>query len=230
MARRRCERLRASRLVTSHPTLAGAHQVWLPTARGLHRAGYDGLDLPTFAVGRVHHCSAVVDIASFLERRDEVVVSEREIRASCGGATPTPEVRTSRVTTHIETGPLFCVPVGNDVGIHLPDLVVIKPPDEASRRQCSVAVEVELAVKSRSRLQSILGAYASAVDRGELGGVIYYAATVKVAAAVRRAAAPLAALGPGQFAVHLLDPALLTLRRPATASGPLGDSSRHIYR
>lgn len=146
--------------------------VYLATVAGLQAAEVE-LPRPRVDIRTYRHDRIATDVLVELEREfgPAGVVTERELRSREGQSAE---------------GLRYAVRLGGEAtrrGLHFPDLAV---ESEDGR---PLVVEVELAVKGRARLESIVGAY---VRGRHVGGVRYYAAPaarVAVGRAVSRASA-----------------------------------------
>ncbi|KRF18757.1 hypothetical protein ASG90_02335 [Nocardioides sp. Soil797] len=151
-----------------------AGRLLLGTSTG-HTLIRDNLTVPLSASvrdpgERLLHKLAVTDAGMRFEQRGEVVLTERELRTAEGtsdvretlAATLGVPLRSSRDGRGIDRR--FCVPVGSRGAVHYPDLIVVTP-------EGLVAVEVEIAVKTMSKLREILRGYR---DSGIFNQVVYF--------------------------------------------------------
>lgn len=146
------------------------------TAEGLRCAGLDRLTPARISVAMVPHMIASAAFAAELEPRlvDEQLLSDREHRAAeiAAGAP---------IGSAIVGGPR-----GGHGGLHRPDFALIK--DHGGD---VVAVEIELTLKNRTRLERILRGYL----RNQNVSVVRYHARREIAEAVERVARAVGADG-----------------------------------
>lgn len=156
--------LRRSKPLTHGPTL------YVPTSLGMRESGQRGFDLCRVSASNAEHLIACAAVAAALERLlpDERVGGERALRRD--------EREHGAPLASAKLG------IGKDGGpqLHRPDLVLW--PDAAAGG-LPVAVEVELTVKSRRRLEQICTAWA----RCRLIAGVIYLAKPDVEAPLRRA-------------------------------------------
>jgi hypothetical protein len=139
------------------------------TAEGLRCAGLDRLTPARISLALVPHMIASAALAAELEPhlRDGTLLSDREHRAAenaAGGP-----IASAIIASH---------QVGHK-GLHRPDFALVR-----HRGDEIIAVEVELTLKNRARLERILRGYL----RNQNVTVVRYHAAPPIAEAVRRAA------------------------------------------
>ncbi len=156
-------------LVRRHRLLYNDGGLLTATAEGLRCAGLDRLAPARISLALVPHMIASAALAAELEPRlgEETLLSDREHRAAENAAGE----------------PIASAIVGRQIdgreGLHRPDFALI-----ASDPQHVTAVEVELTLKNRTRLERILRGYL----RNQNVSVVRYYAAPPIAEAVRRAA------------------------------------------
>ena len=165
--RKRLPRLAKAKYLVRKSVIQGAHGVYVPTEKGMRIAGLD-LTAPTFSSGTATHTLGLVDLAIQFEMEGRTVISEREIRAAdTRGVTGRPGSRSPAA----DGKPTYSVFLGgNRVFSHIPDMVLVEPPDEQGRPR-TVAVELELVRKTPAEWRSILRGYR---DAPHIGQVLYF--------------------------------------------------------
>lgn len=151
-------------------------KIWLITDQGLKTVGMT-LTAPTVSWGQLRHNLGLVDLGITFELGEEIVLTEREIRAAATRYTPTDRLRSamdlSRYQAGLDTVPVdgldadafmervrqsLIVPVpGRSMG-HIPDMVLARQPF-ASGASGNIAIELELTRKSISEWKTVLTAY-----------------------------------------------------------------------
>jgi hypothetical protein len=156
-------------LVRRHRLLYNDGGLLTATAEGLRCAGLDRLAPARISLALVPHMIASAALAAELEPRldDQTLLSDREHRAAENAAG---EPIASAIVGRQSDG---------GEGLHRPDFALI-----AQGGQHITAVEVELTLKTRTRLERILRGYL----RNQNVSVVRYHAAEPVADAVRRAA------------------------------------------
>lgn len=141
--------------------------LYLATAEGLRWAGLQRLGVFRLSPGGFEHAVELARVAAVLEPAlpGWRLLTDRELRAV---------EQDGELTASVKVGE-----VGARSLLHRPDVALVGPTGR------TVAVEVELSIKARARLQQICRGYARArhVDR------VYYLATRPVGRAVERAIA-----------------------------------------
>ena len=153
-------------LLEHRAVLFGKPGMFTATAAGLRWRGLERLGVAGLAPGSFEHTWQVADTAVELHRQLSgwQVLSERELRAV--------EAESGELYASIQVGK-----AGNHARLHRPDLVLVSPSARV------LPVEVEMSVKSSSRLSEICRGWARArhIDR------VYYLAASAPARAVKRA-------------------------------------------
>jgi hypothetical protein len=182
-------------LVRRHRLLYNGGGLLTATAEGLRCAGLDRLAPARISLALVPHMIASAALAAELEPRldDQTLLSDREHRAAENAAG---EPIASAIVRRQSDG---CE------GLHRPDFAVI-----AQDGRHITAVEVELTLKNRTRLERILRGYL----RNQNVSVVRYHAAEPVADAVRRAARAVGA-DPILELAALPSASTLTIRRPS---------------
>ena len=166
---RRLHELVEFRLVRRHRLLYNDGGLLTATAEGLRCAGLDRLAPARISLALVPHMIASAALAAELEPRLEAqtLLSDREHRAAENAA----------------GAPIASAIVGRQSdgreGLHRPDFVLV-----GRDGRHVTAVEVELTLKNRTRLERILRGYL----RNQNVSVVRYHAAEPIAGAVRRAA------------------------------------------
>lgn len=192
--RQRFPRLAAEKLIEKHKVGQSGYAVWLPTASGVRLSGYD-LATPTLKWGTLAHTLGLVDIGIRFEDENEVVVTEREIRAAdTRDRNPTPQMLSAMQSLSefdddgLDDVPTrqFIIPMGVNEGSfnHIPDMVLVRPRGEHGE-PASVAIELELNRKPATQWRKILKAYKMADN---IAGVIYFTHKKDIARSIIRAA------------------------------------------
>ncbi len=158
--------------------------LWTCTSQGLRIAN---LDLPATQVswGTVQHSLGLVDLGIHFEREGELVVTEREIRASTSASTPTSRMmsaldKRARHTTGSTAARAatdgYTLKMRGRAKRHIPDMVLVRQPHNDGRSG-SLAIELELNRKTQPDWMAILGAYR---DNAVFDHVIYYVPTAEL--------------------------------------------------
>lgn len=178
-------------LVRRHRLLYNDGGLLTATAEGLRCAGLDRLAPARISLALVPHMIASAAFAAELEPRlvDEQLLSDREHRAA--------EIAAGEPIASA----IIDAPRSGNAGLHRPDFALIKRD-----RGDVVAVEIELTLKNRTRLERILRGYL----RNQNVSVVRYHARREIAEAVERVAR---AVG----AEDILELALLPPDRVATS-------------
>jgi hypothetical protein len=167
-AYRRLHALVADRLLLHAALLHGEPGLYVATRYGLRWCGLGRMGVQRLGVASYEHAvqtaSAHVGLEKLLPRWR--VFSDREIRVA--------ELDHRQLVGSIKTGEL----PGGRPALHRPDLLLVSPD---ARR---LAVEVELSIKARRRLQTICRGYA----RARHLDAVYYLAAPAAGRAVARAA------------------------------------------
>jgi hypothetical protein len=178
---RRLHELVDSGLVRRHRLLYNDGGLLTATAKGLRCAGLDRLTPARISLALVPHMIASAALAAEVEPRlaEQTLLSDREHRAAENAAgQPIASAIIGRQSDGRE-------------GLHRPDFALI-----AQDGPRVTAVEVELTLKNRSRLERILRGYL----RNHNVSVVRYHAAEPIADAVRRAARAVGADGIIEFA------------------------------
>lgn len=191
-AYRRIHELIGCGLVRRYRVLYNDGGLLTATVDGLRWAGLHRLSPPRISLGLVHHMIASAALAADLEPRlgDETLLSDREHRAA-ENATGQP----------IASAILGSARDGH-TRLHRPDFALLSAGGGRV-----IAMEVELTLKTRTRLERILRGY---VRNRNVSGVRYYASP-EIGDAVRRAARAVGA-----------DPLLELVPLPGTAMPTVG--------
>jgi hypothetical protein len=162
----RLERLSADRLLEPQALLYHRPALYVATTAGLRWRGLGRLGVCRVRPGGFEHAWALAQAAVALHGLlpDWRVVSEREIRAH--------EREESELLASARVGAL----PGGRPALHRPDLALIHPAGRV------LAVEVELSVKARARLEAICRGWARA---RHIAGVYYLAAPAAAGAVLR---------------------------------------------
>jgi hypothetical protein len=197
-AYRRLSRLVRDRLLEHVMLLHRVPGLYVASREGLRWRGLERLGFFRVSPGGFAHASEVARVAAIVEPGLPCwrVLSDRELRVI--------EADDGRETGSVKVGEL----PGGGALLHRPDLALVSPTGKA------IAVEVELSVKARRRLQAICRGYARArhLDR------VYYLATPAAGRAVERAVADVRAQD--RITVLALDdvePLLTAVRGPDVA-------------
>jgi hypothetical protein len=168
-AYRRLHELVAFGLLRRHRLLYRDGGLLTATAEGLRCAGLDRLTPARISLALVPHMIASAAFAADLEPRlvDEQLLSDREHRAA--------EIAAGEPIASAIIG----APRSGHEGLHRPDFALIKRD-----RGDAVAVEIELTLKNRPRLERILRGYL----RNHNVSIVRYHAAPPIADAVQRAA------------------------------------------
>jgi len=171
-AYRRLHELVAFGLLRRHRLLYRDGGLLTATAEGLRCAGLDRLMPARISLALVPHMIASAAFAADLEPRlvDEQLLSDREHRAA--------EIAAGEPIASAIIG----APRSGHEGLHRPDFALIKRD-----RGVAVAVEIELTLKNRTRLERILRGYLRNQINQNVSIVRYHAAP-PIADAVQRAA------------------------------------------
>jgi hypothetical protein len=143
--------------------------LYVATAEGLRWTLLERLGVYRLGPGGVQHATELASVAVALHRSlpDHEQLTEREIRVG--------EAERAELVASAKLGEL----PGGRPALHRPDLALLAPDGR------TLAIEVELSVKSPRRLQAICRAYARARHLDH----VHYLATSPVARAVTRAVA-----------------------------------------
>lgn len=160
-------------LLTRSRTLADGPALYAATRAGMRAAGVRGLDPCRITAANARHLGACAAVAAALQHLcpDHAVRGERELRRDereHGGRLASARLGAGRE--------------GEDL-LHRPDLVLWPRP--AAQATLPVAIEVEITVKGRRRLERICRAWA----RCRLVAGVIYLAPAEVEAALTRAIA-----------------------------------------
>jgi ParB-like chromosome segregation protein Spo0J len=162
-------------LLDKHAVLVGYPALYTTTKEGrvavrsfADRGGYtyaSGLNVPRINIKDARHMIACASVVAGLERRypDHRLVGERQLRREESQAGR----RIASVPVRQPTGPHS----------HFPDMAIWPPHAPGEPPPLPVAVEVELALKSRERLSGICDALANG---RHLEGTVYYVETKRV--------------------------------------------------
>ncbi len=194
-AYRRLHELVDSGLLRRHRLLYRDGGLLTATAEGLRCAGLDRLTPARISLALVPHMIASAAFAADLEPRlvDEQLLSDREHRAA--------EIAAGEPIASAIIG----APRGRHEGLHRPDFALIKRDGGDV-----VAVEIELTLKNRTRLERILRGYL----RNQNVAVVRYYARREIAQAVERVARAVGADGIVQLAPLPSDQIPMSRSRP----------------
>lgn len=162
---RRLHELAEFGLVRRHRLLYNDGGLLTATAEGLRCAGLDRLTPARISLALVPHMIASAALAAELEPQlhDGTLLSDREHRAAENAAGE----------------PIASAIIGSHQGLHRPDFALVRRDGDEV-----VAVEIELTLKNRTRLERILRGYL----RNQNVTVVRYHAAPPIADAVQRAA------------------------------------------
>ena len=182
-------------LVRRHRLLYNDGGLLTATAEGLRCAGLDRLTPARLSLALVPHMIASAALAAELEPQlaDETLLSDREHRAAENAAG---QPIASAITGSQRDGWR---------GLHRPDFALVRRDDDEV-----IAVEVELTLKNRTRLERILRGYL----RNQNVAVVRYHAAPPIADAVQRAARAVGADAILELAPLPSTSASMTRRRP----------------
>lgn len=147
-------------------------KLWLITEAGLDTVGMD-LNAPTVKWGQLRHTLGLVDLGITFEQAEEVVLTEREIRAAFTRHLPTARMKSaigsivldedisyseqaSMVQGAVKESLILPIP-GRAFG-HIPDMVLVRQP-YPNGDSGNVSIELELTRKSISEWKTILTQY-----------------------------------------------------------------------
>jgi hypothetical protein len=182
-------------LVRRHRLLYNDGGLLTATAEGLRCAGLDRLTPARLSLALVPHMIASAALAAELEPQlaYETLLSDREHRAAENAAG---QPIASAITGSHENG---------HNGLHRPDFALVRRDGDEV-----IAVEVELTLKNRTRLERILRGYL----RNQNVAVVRYHAAPPIADAVQRAARAVGADAILELAPLPSTSASMTRRRP----------------
>jgi hypothetical protein len=159
-------------------------KIWTITEEGLRTAGMTLKAPPKPAWGQLRHTLGLVDLGIQFELGNEVVLTEREIRAAATRFTPTKRLRSALAlggtpVAGFDDGDIIdfaekvqralIIPVpGRAIG-HIPDMVLARQPFP-NGSSGNIAIELELTRKGLAEWQKIVAAYMASPDFHE----VYY--------------------------------------------------------
>ncbi len=162
-AYRRMNRLEQYGMITAMRPFLRSPALYVPTARGLREMlGREDLKAPSVGPGSYSHKVQVAHVLAELEHRGVRWQSERRTRR---------EQKLAELAGDRTESKRYAIELSWLEESHRPDALMWPSPTAEAIEQ-PVAIEVELAQKSKSRLDEILQGYATSLD---FAGVLYVA-------------------------------------------------------
>lgn len=147
-------------------------KLWLITEAGLDTVGMD-LNAPTVKWGQLRHTLGLVDLGIAFEEAEEVVLTEREIRAAATRHLPTARMKSAIGPAFLDPSISYedrammiegvvreslILPIPGRAFGHIPDMVLVRQP-YPNGASGNVSIELELTRKSISEWKTILTQY-----------------------------------------------------------------------